>query len=86
MKVTIGMSLKGDKRLLKAIYESLIPDNVDIPEGMDVKMKLSGNSLRIELSGDRRIRIDTLISTLDEVLEACSMIERAMEEVGNVRS
>ncbi len=86
MKVAIRISLRGDGRLLKAIHESLVPDNVNIPEGMEIGMELSDGELRIEVSGDERVKIDTLISTLDEVLEACSMIERAMEEVGHARS
>lgn len=86
MRITIAIWLRGEEKLLKAIYESLIPDNVNIPEGMNVGMDLSGGSLRIKLSGDEKVKIDTLISTLNEVLEACEMIEKAMEEVEVARS
>ena len=85
MRTVIKISLKGGKRLLKAIYESLVPDNVDIPNGMDIDMELSNGFLIMEISGDERVKTDTLISTLDEILEACSMIEKVMEEAKNVR-
>ncbi len=86
MKTVVKISLRGEKRLLKAMYESLVPDNVNIPEGMHIDMKSSNGLMSIEISGDERVKIDTLISTLDEVLEACNMVEKAMEEIKDVRS
>jgi len=86
LKTVVKISLRGEKRLLKAMYESLVPDNVNIPEGMHIDMKSSNGLMSIEISGDERVKIDTLISTLDEVLEACNMVEKAMEEIKDVRS
>ncbi len=86
MKTAVKISLRGEKRLLKAMYESIVPDNVNIPEGMHIDMKSSNCLMSIKISGDERVKIDTLISTLDEVLEACNMVEKAVGEIKDVRS
>ena len=84
--VSIFINLTGQPRLLKALYEALLPDNVKIPEGMNIEMLLSKDVLKIEVSGDERVRIDTFISTLDEVLEVCSVVEKTVEGIGDARS
>ncbi|MEM4297437.1 MAG: KEOPS complex subunit Pcc1 [Nitrososphaerota archaeon] len=51
----------------KALYRALAPDNVHIPEGLQIFMRLDGRFLRIHIKASNRL--DTFIATLDEVLE-----------------
>jgi hypothetical protein len=81
MIIGVRLTLSGNPKVLEAMLESLLPDNVKIPKGMNVEMKLEGSSLIIEISVDEEAKIDTLISTVDEVLEACEMIYRGIKLV-----
>ena len=51
----------------KAIRDALVPDNVAVPEGMSVKVSLKGRTVTVEVSSQDEW--DTLISTVDEILE-----------------
>ena len=73
---------------MEAVDSSLTPDNVDFPKGMTFsqKMVIQQNELRITISfgggpGEDARKIETLISTLDEILShiysASNTIEQA---------
>jgi hypothetical protein len=74
-----------DRRTLKAVDSSLAPDNVDFPRGMRFSQRQKANELKISIRiNDSDVKkIETLISTLDEVLvhadSAIRTIERAEE-------
>jgi tRNA threonylcarbamoyladenosine modification (KEOPS) complex Pcc1 subunit len=55
----------------KALYDSLKPDNVNFPRGLSMTMALKGSTLMLRLKTVSRI--DTLISTVDDVFEACAV-------------
>jgi hypothetical protein len=61
----------GEPSLAKAICSSLEPDNVDFPPGLTMEMRREGSSL--ELIFRSASVTDTLISTVDDVFEACSV-------------
>lgn len=61
----------------KAAVKALIPDNVNFPKGLSMKMFSKGATLAIELTG-KNIPIATILSTLDEVLEHISVSKKVM--------
>ena len=69
MKATVFVRVSTDERsLAEALYSSLKPDNVDFPPGLSMKMSLKDRSLEVSLTSSIT---DTLISTVDDVFEAC---------------
>ena len=61
----------------KAVLKALIPDNINFPKGLSMKMFSRGSTLAIELTG-KNIPTVTLLSTLDEVLEHISIAKKVM--------
>lgn len=68
------------ERLVKTIADSLAPDNVEIPEGMSIGMRVEGGKLVVVVSHDIE-KIDTLLSTIDEILEHVQLVERSLSTV-----
>jgi hypothetical protein len=60
-----------------AIVKALIPDNVNFPKGLSMKLFPRGSTLAIHLTG-KNVSIATLLSTLDEILEHVSMAKKVM--------
>jgi Transcription factor Pcc1 len=61
----------------KAAVKALIPDNINFPKGLSLKMFSRGSRLAIELTG-KNIPTATLLSTLDEILEHISVAKKVM--------
>ena len=61
----------------KAAVKALIPDNVNFPKGLSMKMFSRGSTLVIELAG-KNVPTGTMISTLDELLELISVAKKVM--------
>ena len=61
----------------KATINALIPDNVNFPKGLSMKMFSRGSTLTIVLKG-KRIPVATILSTLDEILEHISIAKKVM--------
>jgi tRNA/tmRNA/rRNA uracil-C5-methylase (TrmA/RlmC/RlmD family) len=61
----------------KAAMKALIPDNVNFPKGLSMKMFSRGSTLAIELTG-KKIPAATILSTLDEILEHISVTKKVM--------
>ena len=57
----------SDRKLIKAIYEALNPDNIEFPEGLRISLEKSEEKLIVKIESNRKI--ETLISTVDEILE-----------------
>jgi hypothetical protein len=55
----------------KAVMESLLPDNVMVPEGLYINFKTRKNRLLVEIS--THLSIETFICTVDEILEHLSV-------------
>ncbi len=70
MKATVRVTITTPGPLhAKALSSSLEPDNVDFPDGLSMEMKVEGKSLLLSFTSESLT--DTLISTVDEVFEAC---------------
>jgi hypothetical protein len=54
----------------EAVYSSLKPDNVGLPAGLGMEMKIDGCFLELRFVSSIT---DTLISTVDDVFEACGV-------------
>ena len=65
-KITLEIP-SGDQKLIKALYEALYPDNINLPEGLHIRMERIGDSLLLEVESE--FRLETLISTVEEMLE-----------------
>ena len=65
-KVTLEFT-SNDQKLIKALYEALYPDNIDLPEGLHIRMERVGSTLLLEVESE--LRLETLISTVEEMLE-----------------
>ena len=60
-----------------AAVNALIPDNVNFPKGLSMKMFSNGATLAIELTS-KNVPTATILSTLDEVLEHISVSKKVM--------
>jgi hypothetical protein len=72
VKVDFGTAGKS-----KSVLKALIPDNVNFPKGLSLKMFTRGPILHIRLDG-KSVSAETLASTLDEILEHVSMCKKVM--------
>jgi hypothetical protein len=61
--------------------ESLLPDNIDFPRGMKLSQRTVGLSLVIKITHDDRKKIETLISTLDEIVAHIYSATKTLEEL-----
>ncbi|MFL6485293.1 MAG: KEOPS complex subunit Pcc1 [Nitrososphaera sp.] len=61
----------------KLIMNALIPDNVDFPKGLSMKLFSRGSTIAVELTG-KNIATATILSTLDEVLNHISLAKKVM--------
>ena len=61
----------------KSAMRALIPDNVNFPKGLSLRLFSRGSKIAIELRG-KNIASGTVVSTLDEVLEHISLVKRVM--------
>ncbi len=61
----------------KAAVKALIPDNVNFPDGLSMKIFSRGAMLAIQLSC-KNVPVATILSTLDEVLEHISVSKKVM--------
>ena len=61
----------GDRRLAEALCASLVPDNVDFPAGLSLELRRKGGSVELRFASESVT--DTLISTVDDVFEACML-------------
>ena len=65
-KITLELT-SSDQKLINALYEALYPDNTNLPEGLHIRMERVGGSLLLEVESE--FRFETLISTVEEMLE-----------------
>ena len=61
----------------KAAIKALIPDNINFPKGLSMKLFSRGSIVAIELTG-KNVPTATLLRTLDEVLEHISIAKKVM--------
>jgi hypothetical protein len=78
----ISVSVKvelGDAERSKATLKALIPDNHNFPKGLSLTMSARGSVIAIQLRG-RSVPVETLVSTLDEILEHISICQKVMQK------
>ena len=61
----------------KAAVKALIPDNVNFPKGLSMKMFSKSSMLTIELTG-KNVPTPSMLSTLDELLDHISVAKKVM--------
>ena len=61
----------------EAAVKALIPDNINFPKGLSMKLFSRGSIVAIELTG-KNVPTAILLSTLDEVLEHISIAKKVM--------
>jgi hypothetical protein len=61
----------------KAALKALIPDNVNFPKGLSMRMFSRGSTLAIKVTG-RNVPVATVLNTIDEVLEHVSVAQKVM--------
>jgi hypothetical protein len=76
VKVQIEIRLSG-KSELRAITSALTPDNVNFPKGLSMKMSSRDNILVLEFLSKQGI--NTLLNTIDEVLEHISIARKVID-------
>ena len=76
VKVHIEIRLSG-KSELRAITSALMPDNVNFPKGLSMKMSSRDNILVLEFLSKKGI--NTLLNTIDEVLEHISIARKVID-------
>ena len=75
VKVMLRLDL-GDRRKVESVMKALIPDNVNFPRGLSMEMSAEDSVLILSLKSSRKL--DSLISTIDEVLEHVSAMSRVL--------
>lgn len=75
VKVTLRLDLKDGKKV-QSVMKALIPDNVNFPRGLSMDMNAEGNFLVLSFKSSRKL--ESLISTIDEVLEHISAMNRVL--------
>jgi len=78
LNIAVGVEiLFSSSAEAEAAVKALIPDNINFPKGLSMKMFSRGSRLAIELTG-KNIPTATTLSTLDEILEHISVAKKVM--------
>ena len=77
VRVHVEIRLSG-KSELRAIMKALMPDNVNFPKGLSMKIFSQNNTLVLELLS--KIGINTLLNTIDEILEHISIARKVIRD------
>jgi hypothetical protein len=72
-----------DNREPEAIYDSLLPDNKNFPNNLEMDMKIIDSSLLLKLKFTSNFQkensIDTLSNTIDEIMEHIEIVKNVIE-------
>ena len=63
-----------------AIMKALIPDNVNFPKGLSMEMFSDNNNNTLFIKFFCNIKIETLINTIDEVLNLISLAKKVITD------
>lgn len=77
IRIQVEIRLSG-KSELRAIMKALMPDNVNFPKGLSMEIFSRDNTLVLELLS--KIGINTLLNTIDEVLEHISIARKVIRD------
>jgi hypothetical protein len=73
--IQIGFS---DQNEMYAILRSLIPDNINFPKGLSIEITPKVNDKDLLLRIHCNIGFETLLNTLDEILEHISIAQKVI--------
>lgn len=77
-EVSIRVELRLFKKSeLDAVMKALIPDNINFPKALSMKIFPKGNILVLEVLS--KAGINTLLNTIDEVLEHISVAKKVID-------
>ncbi len=79
----IEIKCQGDKES-KAIYDSLLPDNIDFPKNLEMDMETIKSLILLRLKFTANIEkennIDVLLNTVDEIMEHVKIIKNVIKK------
>jgi hypothetical protein len=75
VRVLLRLDL-GGKEKVESVMKALIPDNVNFPRGLSIEMNAKDNVLILLFESSRKM--ESLISTIDEVMEHVSTMSRVL--------
>jgi len=77
-KVTSVIEIKFSKKAeMNAVMKALIPDNINFPKGLSMRMfSTDNNILLLELFCN--VGIETLLNTVDEILDHISIAKKVI--------
>ena len=77
-KVTSVIEIKFSKKAeMNAVMKALIPDNINFPKGLSMRMfSTDNNILLLELFCN--VGIETLLNTIDEILDHISIAKKVI--------
>jgi len=78
VEAKLGLKFR-DENTARSILEAVSPDNVQVPEGIDIKTHLKENILKIEISCSKGI--GSLILTLDDLLSCIRAAEKTINQL-----
>lgn len=78
MEANISISYKKI-RDAKAIAKAVAPDNVKVPSGLLIKTTMRGVKVSTKITC--QTRLETFISTIDDLLSAVSIAEKSLSAV-----
>ena len=76
----IGIRVRLDFQVptkARSALKALIPDNLNFPEGLSVRMFTRGSYLWINVQG-YKVGVKTVLNTVDEILEHASICQKVM--------
>jgi len=82
VKVRILIEFKNDREA-RAVYGSLKPDNIDLPKGLDIEMRIDKKLLIVDFSSIGKL--ETLISTIDDLLTCSQASINTLKEIETIR-
>jgi transcription factor Pcc1 len=78
LEINVVIEIRFSKKSeTHAVMNALIPDNVNFPKGLSMEM-LSNNSNTLFLKFFCSIKLETLINTIDEVLDFISLAKKVI--------
>ena len=78
IKVTLVIEIRFSKKdEMNAIMKALIPDNINFPKGLSMQMFSKGNNILL-LEFFCNVEIETLLNTIDEVLDHISIAKKVI--------
>jgi hypothetical protein len=72
-----------DDRESKVIYDSLFPDNIDLPKNLEIDMKTNEYLILLRLkfisNNEKQNNIGTLLNTVDEIMDHIGIIKNVIK-------